>query len=66
MEARMAAKKKLTLYFSEDMLNETKLEAERQDRSISWILQTAWKLSRGEITNYPAVGDLWKEAMASE
>ncbi len=55
----MAAKKKLTLYFPEEILSETKLEAVRQDRSISWILQTAWRIARNEINSYPSIDDLW-------
>lgn len=58
----MAAKKKLTLYFPEEMLDETKVEAERQDRSVSWILQTAWRIARNEINNYPSVNELWGES----
>ncbi|MDX9719854.1 MAG: TIGR04563 family protein [Myxococcota bacterium] len=53
----MAAKKKLTLYFPEDILDETKREAARQDRSISWILQTAWRLARTEINTFPSIGE---------
>ena len=49
-----ATKKKLTLYFPEAMLVEALAEAKRQDRSISWILQAAWKLARGKIRSYPA------------
>ena len=55
----MAAKKKLTLYFPEEMLEETKCEAERQDRSLSWIIQTAWRIARGEIQAYPSINELW-------
>ena len=57
----MAAKKKVTLYVPEDMLEETKAEALRQDRSISWIMQTAWRLAREEMHRYPGVDDLWNE-----
>ncbi len=57
----MAAKKKLTLYFPEEMLKETKLEAMRQDRSISWIIQTAWRLARNEMKRYPGINELWGE-----
>ena len=57
----MAAKKKLTLYFPEEMLKETKLEALRQDRSVSWIIQTAWRLSREELKRYPGINELWGE-----
>jgi uncharacterized small protein (TIGR04563 family) len=57
----MAAKKKLTLYFPEEMLKETKLEALRQDRSVSWIIQTAWRLARDEVKRYPGINELWGE-----
>jgi uncharacterized small protein (TIGR04563 family) len=48
------AKRKVTLYFHDDMLAETQREAVRQDRSISWIIQAAWKLAREEIRALPA------------
>ncbi len=54
----MAAKKKLTLYVSEEVLKETKQEALRQDRSISWILEAAWKISRERVQQLPGVEDL--------
>jgi uncharacterized small protein (TIGR04563 family) len=57
----MAAKKKLTLYFPEDMLQETKEEALRQDRSLSWIIQTAWRIARDEMRGYPGVNELINE-----
>ena len=41
------------------MLQETKDEAMRQDRSISWIFQTAWRLAREEMRRYPGVDELW-------
>jgi uncharacterized small protein (TIGR04563 family) len=50
-------KKKVTLYFSATMLEETQREAIRQDRSISWIIQAAWRMSRDEVRKLPsAVG----------
>jgi uncharacterized small protein (TIGR04563 family) len=51
----MAAKVKLTLYFPEEMLQEAQQEAERQDRSISWIVQQAWRLAREHIRRFPAI-----------
>jgi len=57
----MAAKKKLTLYFPQEVLRDAKHEAERQDRSISWIMQTAWHIARSEIETYPSVDELWGE-----
>jgi uncharacterized small protein (TIGR04563 family) len=51
-------KRKQSLYFPEDMLKEIQHEANRQDRSMSWIVQQAWKISRGEITRFPSVNDV--------
>ena len=45
----MAAKKRVTLYLSKEMLDETRQEAKRLDRTISWLLQLAWKHARAEI-----------------
>lgn len=51
-------KRKQSLYFPEEMLLEIKAEAERQDRSLSWIVQKAWKLARNDIAKYPSVNDM--------
>ncbi len=51
-------KRKQSLYFPEDMLNEIQLEANRQDRSLSWIVQQAWKIARGEILRFPSMNDV--------
>ncbi len=50
-------KRKQSLYFPEEMLIEISREANRQDRSLSWIVQKAWKIARDEISKYPAVND---------
>ena len=47
-------KKKVTLYFNAAMLSETQKEALRQDRSVSWIIQAAWRIARDEIRRMPA------------
>ena len=49
-------KKKVTLYFSSGMLDETQHEAIRQDRSISWIIQAAWRIAREEVQRLPGYG----------
>jgi uncharacterized small protein (TIGR04563 family) len=49
-----APKKKVTLYFSSGLLEETQREAIRQDRSISWIIQAAWRLAREEVRRLPS------------
>jgi uncharacterized small protein (TIGR04563 family) len=51
-------KRKQSLYFPEDMLKEIQFEATRQDRSLSWIVQKAWKIARGTIAQYPSVNDV--------
>ncbi len=51
-------KQKQSLYFPEGMLGEIKVEANRQDRSLSWIVQQAWRIARSEIMRFPSVGDV--------
>lgn len=50
-------KRKQSLYFPEEMLEEIKYEANRQDRSLSWIVQRAWMIARAEIQKFPSVND---------
>lgn len=50
--------RKQSLYFPEDMLGEIQREADRQDRSMSWIVQQAWKLARAEMKRIPSVNDV--------
>ena len=50
-------KRKKSLYIPEPMLSEIQREAERQDRSLSWLIQRAWKIARGEIMKTPSTGD---------
>ena len=40
------------------MLKEIQAEAMRQDRSLSWIVQQAWKIAQPTIARYPAINDL--------
>ena len=50
--------RKQSLYFPEEMLKEIEHESGRQDRSLSWIVQQAWKIARERIKNFPAVNDV--------
>ncbi|MBL8952740.1 MAG: TIGR04563 family protein [Myxococcaceae bacterium] len=50
--------RKQSLYFPEEMLGEIQAQAERQDRSMSWIVQQAWKLARAEMKRIPSVNDV--------
>ena len=50
-------KRKQSLYFPEEMLQEIRHEAERLDRSLSWLLQRAWKLARRDLGAIPGSTD---------
>jgi uncharacterized small protein (TIGR04563 family) len=52
-------RRKQTLYFPDDMLKELASEAARQDRSLSWLIQKAWKLARGDIKRAPSTNGPW-------
>ena len=51
-------KRKQSLYFPEEMLKEIQDEATRQDRSLSWIVQQAWRAARAQFPKMPGVADL--------
>jgi uncharacterized small protein (TIGR04563 family) len=57
-EGSKTDKRKQSLYFPESMLQEIKEEAARLDRSLSWVVQRAWKISRQEIKKLPSVNDV--------
>ena len=50
-------KRKQSLYFPEDMLREIEHEAQRLDRSLSWVVQHAWRLARTQLARIPGVND---------
>jgi uncharacterized small protein (TIGR04563 family) len=50
-------KRKQSLYFPNEQLDEIKAEANRLDRSLSWIMQRAWSLAKAEIRKMPSMGD---------
>jgi uncharacterized small protein (TIGR04563 family) len=51
--------RKQSLYFPEDMLEEIQREATRQDRSLSWIVQQAWKVARADLRKMPSPNDVF-------
>jgi len=55
LDDRGPDKRKQSLYFPEEMLSEIKREALRQDRSLSWIVQQAWRIARDEIRKLPSI-----------
>jgi uncharacterized small protein (TIGR04563 family) len=50
----MSDARKQSLYFPDEMLREIQEAAVRQDRSLSWIVQQAWRLSRARIASFPS------------
>ena len=52
-----ADKRKQSLYFPEEMLKEIQHEAQRLDRSLSWIVQQGWKFARDKLKAVPATND---------
>ncbi len=45
--------RKQSFYIPEKILRELCDEAERLDRSLSWMIQTAWKLAKEQIRQLP-------------
>ena len=52
-DASKSDKRKQSLYFPEAMLDEIQKEAQRLQRSMSWVVQRAWKHARREIKSIP-------------
>lgn len=45
--------RKVSVYLPEPILGEIQTEAERRERSLSWILQKSWKMAREELRKLP-------------
>ena len=48
-------KRKQSLYFPDDMLEEIMKEAIRLDRSLSWVVQRAWRIAAKEVGKFPSL-----------
>jgi len=53
--------RKQSLYFPDEMLNEIQTQAQRLDRSLSWVVQQAWKISKTELRKIPSPNDMLDE-----
>ena len=53
-----ADKRKQSLYFPESMLVEIKSEAQRLNRSLSWVIQRAWKVARKNVRDLPGTNEV--------
>jgi uncharacterized small protein (TIGR04563 family) len=45
--------RKQSLYFPTEMLEEIRQEAARLERSLSWVVQRAWRRAREELKKTP-------------
>ena len=50
-------KRQQGLYLPVTMLAEIESAAAKLDRSVSWVVQFAWKLARAELARIPGVND---------
>jgi len=57
--------RKQSLYFPEEMLKEIEHESDRQDRSLSWIVQQAWKIARVDLKRMPSPNDVLEAVAAA-
>ena len=62
--AHTSDKRKQSLYFPEEMLRDIQEEATRQDRSLSWIVQQAWRAARPQMAKMPGMDDLGAPSLA--
>lgn len=46
-------KSRQSVYLPREILAELIAEAARQDRSVSWLLQQAWRIGRAQIEKLP-------------
>ncbi|MCL2824988.1 MAG: TIGR04563 family protein [Polyangiaceae bacterium] len=58
VDGNKADKRKQSLYFPESMLQEIRDEAIRLDRSLSWVVQRAWRIARTEMRKLPNVNEI--------
>ncbi len=50
---RKSDPRKQTVYFPDEMLEEIRQEAKRQERPLSWIIQRAWNIARERVRVAP-------------
>jgi len=56
------SKQKLTVYVNDDIAQEMKAEADRQDRTVSWMVEHCWRIARTRMQQIPSVTDLYADA----
>lgn len=51
--ARSSDPRKQSVYFPNDLIEEIRIEAKRQGRSMSWLVQRAWQLAKPQLEHRP-------------
>ena len=54
---RKTDKRKQSFYLPEDVVNALQVEADRLDRSLSWVVQRCCKLAIPEVRELPSMSD---------
>ena len=58
--------RKQSLYFPDEMLGEIQNQAQRLDRSLSWVVQQAWKIAKIELRKIPSPNDMLDDDPAAQ
>ncbi len=53
----MRGSRKRSVYFPPDMMEEIQNEMTPQERTLSWLLQKAWRVARPTLCSFPSVRD---------
>lgn len=53
----MRGTKKRSIYVPAEILDEIEHEMQRQERTMSWLMQQAWRIARPTIRSLPGVDD---------
>jgi len=58
--------RKQSLYFPEEMLLEIQQQAQRLDRSLSWVVQQSWKIAKQGLRKLPSPNDMLDDDPAAK
>lgn len=53
----MRGTKKRSIYVPAEMMSEIDHEMQRQERTLSWLMQQAWRIARPTIQSLPGIED---------
>lgn len=54
----MRGTQKRSVYLPAEMLEQIEHEMQRQERTLSWLIQQAWRIAGPTIRNFPGMDDL--------